>query len=180
MVESTGERLVPDLQRGELIYAEHLARYFLASQLAAGRRVLDAGCGEGYGTAILAAAGAASVVGVDVDEPTLTGSSPTFIVDLGPGQEACLANVIVPRDTTGVRLFVGTHDRPGPNLTLFLRDRDQRVVRRGELQGGYGDAQWQVVPFDPVERVGRDYALCFMRLARSHWLEVAIRISIRS
>jgi SAM-dependent methyltransferase len=71
MLESTGERIVPDLQRGELIYAEHLGRYFLASQLAGGKRVLDAGCGEGYGTALLAAAGAASVVGVDIDEPTI-------------------------------------------------------------------------------------------------------------
>jgi O-antigen biosynthesis protein len=71
MLESSGERIVPELQRGELIYAEHLARYLLASQLAAGKRLLDAGCGEGYGTALLAAAGAASVVGVDVDEPTI-------------------------------------------------------------------------------------------------------------
>jgi 2-polyprenyl-3-methyl-5-hydroxy-6-metoxy-1,4-benzoquinol methylase len=71
MLESTGERLVPHLQRGELIYAEHLARYLLASNLAAGKRVLDAGCGEGYGAALLAAAGAASVVGVDVGEPTI-------------------------------------------------------------------------------------------------------------
>jgi SAM-dependent methyltransferase len=70
-VDPNGERLVPDVQRGELIYAEHVARYRFAAQLAKGRRVLDAGCGEGYGTALLAAAGATSVVGVDVDEPTI-------------------------------------------------------------------------------------------------------------
>jgi SAM-dependent methyltransferase len=70
-VDPTGERLVPDVQRDELIYAEHVARYRLAAQLASGRRVLDAGCGEGYGTALLASSGAASVVGIDVDEPTI-------------------------------------------------------------------------------------------------------------
>ena len=70
-VDPTGERLVPSAHRGELIYAEHLARYRLAAQFVAGRRVLDAGCGEGYGTDLLASAGAASVVGVDVDEPTV-------------------------------------------------------------------------------------------------------------
>jgi SAM-dependent methyltransferase len=70
-VDPTGERLVPDAQRGELIYAEHLARYWLAAQYVAGRRVLDAGCGEGYGTSLLASSGAASVVGLDVDEPTI-------------------------------------------------------------------------------------------------------------
>jgi ubiquinone/menaquinone biosynthesis C-methylase UbiE len=70
-VDPTGERLIPDAQRGELIYAEHVARYRLAAQFASGRRVLDAGCGEGYGTALLASSGPASVVGVDVDEATI-------------------------------------------------------------------------------------------------------------
>ena len=70
-LEPTGERLVPERQRGELVHAEHLARYRLAAQLAAGRRVLDAACGEGYGTAMLAAAGATHAVGVDVDEATI-------------------------------------------------------------------------------------------------------------
>jgi SAM-dependent methyltransferase len=68
VLDVTGERLVPDVQRGELVHAEHLARYRLAAQLAGGANVLDAACGEGYGSAMLAAGGAASVVGVDVDE----------------------------------------------------------------------------------------------------------------
>ena len=68
MLKATGERVIPDLQRGELVYAEHLVRYRLAAQLASGRRVLDAGSGEGYGTAMLASAGATSALGVDVDE----------------------------------------------------------------------------------------------------------------
>jgi SAM-dependent methyltransferase len=70
-IEATGERLVPDLQHGEVVHAEHLARYRFAAQLAPSRRVLDAACGEGYGSRILADAGAASVVGVDVDERTI-------------------------------------------------------------------------------------------------------------
>jgi SAM-dependent methyltransferase len=60
------ERFVPDLMQGTLIEAEHLARYRWAAQLAAGRRVLDAGCGTGYGCALLAEAGAEDVVGVDI------------------------------------------------------------------------------------------------------------------
>ena len=51
--------------REELLAAEHLARYEWAAALAPGRRVLDAGCGTGYGAHILAAAGAAHVTGVD-------------------------------------------------------------------------------------------------------------------
>jgi hypothetical protein len=54
MLEVTGERLLPDQQRGELVYAEHLARYRVAAQLARERRALDAASGEGYGTAMIA------------------------------------------------------------------------------------------------------------------------------
>jgi len=43
---------------------EHVARYTFAARLARGKRVLDAGCGAGYGSAELAQA-ADSVVGVD-------------------------------------------------------------------------------------------------------------------
>jgi SAM-dependent methyltransferase len=70
-LEATGERFVPDLQRGEVVHAEHLVRYLVATQLAPSRRVLDAACGEGYGTALLHAAGASSATGLDVDERTL-------------------------------------------------------------------------------------------------------------
>ncbi|MGI8632952.1 MAG: class I SAM-dependent methyltransferase [Solirubrobacterales bacterium] len=67
MLDATGERLVPARQRGELVHAEHLVRYRLAAQLVTGLTVLDAACGEGYGTRMLADAGAQRVVGVDVD-----------------------------------------------------------------------------------------------------------------
>jgi SAM-dependent methyltransferase len=70
-LEPTGERLIPHLQHGELVHAEHLARYRLAAQLAPSRRTLDAACGEGYGTAILAAAGARAATGVDLDAATI-------------------------------------------------------------------------------------------------------------
>jgi SAM-dependent methyltransferase len=68
MLEATGERLVPDQQKTELVYAEHFARYRLAATFARGKRVLDAGSGEGYGADVLARAGANSVVGIDVAE----------------------------------------------------------------------------------------------------------------
>ena len=80
-LEADGERLVPELQHGEVVHAEHLARYLLASRLAPGRRVLDAACGEGYGTAILAGAGASSAVGVDIDEPTVEHAREHYGID---------------------------------------------------------------------------------------------------
>jgi SAM-dependent methyltransferase len=70
-LDSTGERLVPEHQHGELVHAEHLARYRLALQLVSSRRVLDAACGAGYGTALMATGGASRSVGVDSDEATI-------------------------------------------------------------------------------------------------------------
>lgn len=60
----TGERFTPECVRE--IWYEHMHRYALATRLCAGKRVLDAACGEGYGTAMLATV-ASEAVGVDVD-----------------------------------------------------------------------------------------------------------------
>jgi SAM-dependent methyltransferase len=62
--EFTGERLIPGKVNVDLLN-EHLARYMFAVRLAGGKRVLDAGCGAGYGAAELARV-AASVVGADI------------------------------------------------------------------------------------------------------------------
>ena len=59
----TGERFTPECVRE--IWYEHVHRYALARTVAAGKRVLDIACGEGYGSAIMAPV-ARSVVGVDV------------------------------------------------------------------------------------------------------------------
>ncbi|HYO80168.1 MAG TPA: methyltransferase domain-containing protein [Bryobacteraceae bacterium] len=60
----TGERIVPGHVDAAL-WNEHFARYAFAARLAAGKRVLDAGCGTGYGSAELASQ-ALHVTGIDV------------------------------------------------------------------------------------------------------------------
>ena len=62
--EFTGERVIPGLVDGDLMN-EHLARYRFAARFAQGARVLDAGCGSGYGSAFLAET-AAGVSGIDI------------------------------------------------------------------------------------------------------------------
>jgi SAM-dependent methyltransferase len=64
LAEFTGERLIPGQVDVDLLN-EHLARYAFALRLARGKRVLDAGCGAGYGSQELAQA-AEQVIGVDV------------------------------------------------------------------------------------------------------------------
>lgn len=70
-LDGNGERYVPELHEGTSTAAEHQARYRWASALAEGRAVLDAGCGVGWGTALLLEADAASVVGLDLSEVAL-------------------------------------------------------------------------------------------------------------
>jgi SAM-dependent methyltransferase len=62
--EFTGERVIPGQVEDDL-WAEHIARYAFAARLAAGKRVLDLGCGTGYGTAELANC-ATEAMGVDI------------------------------------------------------------------------------------------------------------------
>ena len=63
LAEFTGERVIPDQVDVDLLN-EHLARYTFAARLASGKRVLDAGCGAGYGSAELART-AQRVIGID-------------------------------------------------------------------------------------------------------------------
>ena len=64
MSEFTGERVIPGQVHDDL-WSEHVARYALAARFARGGRVLDLGCGAGYGTADLARV-ASSAVGIDL------------------------------------------------------------------------------------------------------------------
>jgi SAM-dependent methyltransferase len=66
LIEWTGERCVPWAPDVPVIY-EHFHRYLWAAELVRGRRVLDLGSGEGFGSAILAQR-ASEVDGVDIDE----------------------------------------------------------------------------------------------------------------
>jgi ubiquinone/menaquinone biosynthesis C-methylase UbiE len=72
------ERATPEEMSGRLMESEHRGRYLWAAQLAGGGSVLDAGCGTGYGTEILSAAGAASAVGVDVAEEAVSYARANF------------------------------------------------------------------------------------------------------
>ncbi|MFN0168960.1 MAG: methyltransferase domain-containing protein [Bryobacteraceae bacterium] len=63
MAEFTGERVIPGEVNADLLN-EHFARYAFAARLCRRKRVLDAGCGAGYGAAELARY-ASQVTGVD-------------------------------------------------------------------------------------------------------------------
>ncbi len=69
-LEFTGERYVPT-EPGE-IRLEHLHRYAWSRHLVVDKDVLDLASGEGYGSQMLAEAGARSVIGVDLSVEAVT------------------------------------------------------------------------------------------------------------
>lgn len=75
ILEPTSERVIEDTYKRSdaayVVYVFHLATYAYAAKLATGLRILDLGCGSGYGTAMLARE-AASATGVDVAQDAIT------------------------------------------------------------------------------------------------------------
>jgi SAM-dependent methyltransferase len=68
----TGERTLPGIWHENYWLRRHQAAYDVFARMCDGARVLEAGCGEGYGAARLSAEGARVVIGVDLDLPTLS------------------------------------------------------------------------------------------------------------
>jgi SAM-dependent methyltransferase len=59
-------------------YSEHIQRYKFASEYCRNKRVLDAGCGVGYGSQYLAANGADSVLALDISADALAEARQKF------------------------------------------------------------------------------------------------------
>jgi len=80
-LEPTGERMIVEHYRDSIedyvIYLMHIATYRFAERFTRNMRVLDYGCGSGYGSARLAST-AASVCGVDVAEDAVEHARRTF------------------------------------------------------------------------------------------------------
>ncbi len=74
----SGERFLPENANfGPETAAEHVLRYRSMLELVAGKKVLDVACGEGFGTAIMAAR-ALSADGVDISSAAIRHASTTY------------------------------------------------------------------------------------------------------
>ncbi len=59
-------------------YSNHIQRYAFAAQYCTGQRVLDAGCGAGYGAAFLIDGGSADVTAIDISDVALAEANRHF------------------------------------------------------------------------------------------------------
>ena len=88
MLPLTGERTLPGIWHENYWFRRHEIAYLTALPLGRGALVLDAGCGEGYGAAMLVDDGA-DVVAADVDLPSLRHAAATY-----PQVRCVLANLV--------------------------------------------------------------------------------------
>jgi len=72
----TGERFTPEVWGA--IWSDHWLRYCVAAPLVRGLRVLDAACGEGYGSFLLAGE-AHSVVGIDMSSEAVAHAQKRYV-----------------------------------------------------------------------------------------------------
>ena len=123
------ERFQPGFE-GEIWY-EHWHRYHFALPLAAGRRVLDIACGEGYGSSLLATR-AASVLGVDVSADTLAQARRRYgeTANLEYREGRCEA---IPCDDASVDLLVSFETLEHIAEPERLLDEARRVLAPGGL-----------------------------------------------
>jgi hypothetical protein len=89
-------------------------------------------------------AGALIVAALNRDDFAFTlGVTPAMpVVTLDPGQQACQTGIVVPPAAgfDRVRFALGTFHRPGPAVSIVVRDpATRRVLGGGTLPGGYGD-----------------------------------------
>jgi SAM-dependent methyltransferase len=147
-LEPTGERMIVEHYKSSIedyvIYLMHIATYRFAEQYARGKRVLDFGCGSGYGSARMAAI-AASVDAVDVAEDAVVHAREQFPRDNLrfqsidptaplPFPDASFDTVLsfqVFEHVTNVDHYLGEIRRvlvPGGTLVLVTPDRSTRLL----------------------------------------------------
>ncbi len=125
-VTPTGAGMPPWLRR------QHLARYRWAAGWVRGRRVIDAACGLGYGTVLLAEAGADRVTGYDLEPAAVAAAGRA--AGGAPGVTFAVGDVTrlpVPDGACDVFVSFETIEHL-PDDGAFLRE-----VRRVVRPGGY-------------------------------------------
>jgi len=130
----TGERTLPGIPDENYWFQRHVVAYNLAcaaiTDRFAGATVLDAGCGEGYGLRLLANAGAARVIGVDLDPTVVEHIRVTHAVDARIVAHAAELMALPLHDdevdlTVSFQVIEHLHDIPGYLASL------RRVTRPG-------------------------------------------------
>jgi 2-polyprenyl-3-methyl-5-hydroxy-6-metoxy-1,4-benzoquinol methylase len=122
------ERMIPADAHARVFW-EHIERYRFARAFVREKRVLDIACGEGYGTAALAKAGAASVVGIDIAPDICEQARRNYGLDIRTGDAQA-----IPLPDQSIDLVVSFETiEHVPAPSIFLAECARVLVPEGEL-----------------------------------------------
>ena len=165
-LQFTGERLIPG-QTDPGLFNEHFARYVYARMFAAGRTVLDTGCGVGYGSSYLAEC-ARSVVGLDNDARTIQyarsrycRSNTHYIVGdckslpFGRGAFELVTSFEVIEHLSEVEAYLAEVRRilePGGVFLVSTPNRPVYAAHRGPQPNPFHIREWDLLEFSALLR----------------------------
>ncbi|HEX4308049.1 MAG TPA: methyltransferase domain-containing protein [Solirubrobacterales bacterium] len=151
------ERFDPSGAGGTLIDSEHRARYHFGSQVVAGKEVLDASCGIGYGLEILSRARASAVTGVDVSAEAIAAATERFGEYAAALVEADLRELPFEDDSFDVVVSFETiehveePEKALAELCRVLRPDGVLVISSPNPDAYVGDNEHHVHEFRPAE-----------------------------
>lgn len=125
------ERLDPKIDSTSEVYHEHIARYLFAQKYVRGKRVLDVACGTGYGSHMLALAGAKETVGIDISKSTIKQASKNYQAENLNFYQGKAKKINWPSDYFDVAVSFETIEHINKR-DLFLQEV-KRVLRPGGI-----------------------------------------------
>jgi len=159
-----GESVWPGVRNDLFVAHESIYVYF--ASLAAGKRVLDAGCGCGYGARILADAGARSILGVDVDARSVRYARRRYAGD---------RVAVDVRDCEALALEPGSFDLVvSSNMLEHLERPEAFLASVGTALAPGGSLVLAVPPITFAEALEQHHAIHYHRsnLTVDQWLEL--------
>lgn len=83
------------------------------------------------------------------------------VIEVHPGEQACQGSIQAGAEFDAVELLLGTGHRPGPPLSVSVRETyTTRVVSTGRLPAGARDNQGATVQLDRPVAEGTDFDVC--------------------
>lgn len=127
----TGERMIPDNNKNDNIYFEHMSRYIFANQFVKEKIVLDIACGVGYGSSHLLSKGAKKVIGVDISQEAIDYAKKQYQNEKIEFLQGDATNIPLENDTIDVIVSFETIEHL-KNQEKFLREV-KRVLKNNGL-----------------------------------------------
>ncbi|HSI36076.1 MAG: class I SAM-dependent methyltransferase [Phycisphaerae bacterium] len=156
-MEATGERLILNAGFTTEAEAEHLERYRYACRFAAGATVVDVACGSGYGSKMLADAGAVSVLGMDVSAEAVAHAAaqypaPNLTFQVGDAQDL----KAVPSDSVDLVVSFETIEHL-PDVDRYLDEMRRILKPGGQYVVSTPDVRLSTVLYPLVSRPSNPY-----------------------